>query len=138
MGLVHCIWKQAKGRGRILYNYTWQKPAIEAYIRHSSDKKNEKYTKNRGVLAEVQKAYISLSINELNQKWGVRRVRANVCPHYAITLALTAQSTMNKGMETKYESMRAKKGNNSYGRIKKNEFRGELRKRNFIFSYESK
>ena len=46
-------------------------------------------------------------------------VRANVCPHYAITLALTAESTMNKGMETKYESMRAKKGNNSYWRIKK-------------------
>jgi len=90
------------------------------------------------VLADVQKADISLSINELNQKWGVRRVRANVCPHYAITLALTAESTMNKGMETKYEGMRAKKGNNSYGRIKKNEFRGELRKRNFIFSYESK
>ena len=65
-------------------------------------------------------------------------VRANACPHYAIILALTAQSTMNKGMETKYESMRAKKGNNSYGRIKKNEFRGELRKRKFIFSYESK
>ena len=86
----------------------------------------------------MQKADISLSINELNQKWGVRRVRANVCPHYAIILALIAESTMNKGMETKYESMRAKKGNNSCGRIKKNEFRGELRKRNFIFSYESK
>ena len=65
-------------------------------------------------------------------------VRANACPHYAIILALTAESTMNKGMERKYESMRAKKGNNSCGRIKKNEFRGELRKRNFIFSYESK
>ncbi|WP_289698700.1 hypothetical protein [Bacteroides acidifaciens] len=90
------------------------------------------------MLADVQKADISLSINELNQKWGVRRVRANVCPHYAIILALIAESTMNKGMETKYESMRAKKGNNSCGRIKKNEFRGELRKRNFIFSYESK
>lgn len=86
----------------------------------------------------MQKADISLSINELNQKWGVRRVRANVCPHYAIILALIAESTMNKGMETKYEGMRAKKGNNSCGRIKKNEFRGELRKRNFIFSYESK
>jgi len=90
------------------------------------------------VLADVQKADISLSINELNQKWGVRRVRANVCPHYAITLALTAQSTMNKGMETKYEGMRAKKEKNSCERIKKNEFRGELRKRNFIFSYKSK
>ena len=119
MGLIHGIWKQAKGRGRIRYNYTWQKPAIEAYIRHSSDKKNAKYTKNRGVLAEVQKAYISLSINGLNQKWGVQRVRANVCPHSAIILALIAESTMNKGMETKYESMRAKKGNNSYGKIKK-------------------
>ena len=70
MGLIHGIWKQAKGRGRIRYNYTWQKPAIEAYIRHSSDKKNAKYTKNRGVLADVQKAYISLSINGLNQKKG--------------------------------------------------------------------
>ncbi|WP_302028306.1 hypothetical protein [Bacteroides caecimuris] len=71
------------------------------------------------MLAEVQKADISLSINGLNQKWGVQRVRANVCPHSAIILALIAESTMNKGMETKYESMRAKKGNNSYGRIKK-------------------
>ena len=76
----------------------------------------------------MQKADISLSINELNQKWGVRRVRANVCPHYAIILALIAESTMNKGMETKYEGMRAKKEKNSYGRIKKTEFRGELRK----------
>ncbi|WP_301423978.1 hypothetical protein, partial [Bacteroides caecimuris] len=65
-------------------------------------------------------------------------VRANACPHYAIILALTAESTMNKGMERKYESMRAKKGNNSCERIKKTGFRGELRKRNFIFSYESK
>ncbi len=86
----------------------------------------------------MQKADISLSINELNQKWGVRRVRANVCPHYAIILALIAESTMNKWIGRRYESMRAKKGNNSCGRIKKNEFRGELRKRNFIFSYESK
>ena len=128
MGLIYCIWKQAKGRGRILYNYTWQKPAIEAYIRYSSDKKNAKCPKNRGVLAEVQKADISLSINGLKQKGEIRIVRANACPHYAIILALTAESTMNKGMERKYESMRAKKGNNSYGRIKKNEFRGELRK----------
>ena len=86
----------------------------------------------------MQKADISLSINGLNQKWGVQRVRANVCPHSAIILALIAESTMNKGMETKYESMRAKKGNNSCERIKKTGFRGELRKRNFIFSYESK
>ena len=86
----------------------------------------------------MQKAYISLSINELNQKRGIRIVRANACPHYAIILALIAESTMNKGIEEKCESMRAKKGNNSCGRIKKNEFRGELRKRNFIFSYESK
>ena len=138
MGLIHGIWKQAKGRGRIRYNYTWQKPAIEAYIRHSSDKKNAKCPKNRGVLAEVQKAYISLSINGLNQKRRIRIVRANACPHYAIILALIAESTMNKGIGRRYESMRAKKGNNSCGRIKKNEFRGELRKRNFIFSYESK
>ena len=93
---------------------------------------------NRGVLAEARKAHISLSINGLNKKRKIRIVRANACPHYAIILALTAESTMNKGMERKYESMRAKKGNNSYERIKKNEFRGELRKRNFIFSYESK
>ena len=86
----------------------------------------------------MQKQHILLSINGLNKKREIRIVRANACPHYAITLALTAQSTMNKGMETKYEGMRAKKGNNSCGRIKKNEFRGELRKRNFIFSYESK
>ena len=93
---------------------------------------------NRGVLAEARKAHISLSINGLNQKRQIRRVRANVCPHSAIILALIAESTMNKGMETKYESMRAKKGNNSCERIKKTGFRGELRKRNFIFSYESK
>lgn len=80
------------------------------------------------MLAEVQKRHISLSINGLNKKRKIRIVRANACPHYAITLALTAQSTMNKGMETKYEGMRAKKEKNSYGRIKKNEFRGELRK----------
>ena len=86
----------------------------------------------------MQKAYISLSINGLNQKWEIRIVRANACPHYAIILALIAESTMNKGIGRRYESMRAKKGNNSYRRIKKNEFRGELRKRNFIFSYESK
>ena len=67
----------------------------------------------------MQKADISLSINELNQKWGVRRVRANVCPHSAIILALIAESTMNKGIGRRYESMRAKKGNNSCGRIKK-------------------
>ena len=86
----------------------------------------------------MQKAYISLSINGLNQKWEIRIVRANACPHYAIILALIAESTMNKGIGRRYESMRAKKGNNSCGRIKKNEFRGELRKRNFIFSYEIK
>ncbi|WP_228767174.1 hypothetical protein, partial [Bacteroides acidifaciens] len=40
------------------------------YIRHSSDKKNAKCPKNRGVLAEVQKQHISLSINGLNQKMG--------------------------------------------------------------------
>ena len=61
------------------------------------------------MLAEVQKQHISLSINGLNQKREIHIVRANACPHYAITLALTAQSTMNKGMETKYEGMRAKK-----------------------------
>ncbi|MFG6410113.1 hypothetical protein [Bacteroides acidifaciens] len=90
--------------------------------------KNAKCPKNRGVLADVQKRHISLSINGLNQKWLIRRVRANVCPHYAITLALTAESTMNKGMERKYEGMREKKGKNSCGRIKKEEFRGDLRK----------
>ena len=47
----------------------------------------------------VQKAYISLSINGLNQKREIRIVRANACPHYAIILALIAESTMNKGME---------------------------------------
>ncbi|WP_336595853.1 hypothetical protein, partial [Bacteroides acidifaciens] len=104
----------------------------------SSDKKNAKCPKNRGVLADVQKRHISLSINELNKKREIRIVRANACPHYAIILALIAESTMNKGMERKYEGMRAKKEKNSYGRIKKTEFRGELRKRNFIFSYESK
>ncbi|WP_336617851.1 hypothetical protein [Bacteroides acidifaciens] len=109
MGLIHCIWKQAKGRGRIRYNYTWQKPAIEAYIRHSSDKKNAKCPKNRGVLADVQKRHISLSINGLNQKREIHIVRANACPHYAIILAIIAESTMNKGIRRRYESMRAKR-----------------------------
>jgi hypothetical protein len=49
-------------------------------------------------------------------------VRANVCPHSAITLALTAASTMNKGIERKYEGMRAKMKKNFYGRIAKAEF----------------
>jgi len=54
---------------------------------------------NRGVLAEARKAHISLSINGLNQKRQIRRVRANACPHSAIILALTAESTMNKRIE---------------------------------------
>ncbi|WP_278716552.1 hypothetical protein, partial [Bacteroides caecimuris] len=55
--------------------------------------------KKRGVLADVQKAHISLSINELNQKGQIRIVRANVCPHPTTTLALIAENTMNKGIE---------------------------------------
>ena len=35
-------------------------------------------------------------------------MRANACPHSAIILALTAESTMNKGIEEKYGGMRAK------------------------------
>ena len=46
-------------------------------------------------------------------------MRANVCPHSAIILALTAESTMNKGIERKYEGMRAKMKKNFYGRITK-------------------
>ena len=71
---------------------------------------------NRGVLAEARKAHISLSINGLNQKREIRRMRANACPHSAITLALTAESTINKGIEKKYEGMRAKMKKNFYGR----------------------
>ena len=37
-----------------------------------------------------------------SKKANSERVRANVCPHSAITLALTAESTMNKGIEKKY------------------------------------
>ncbi|ANU56490.2 hypothetical protein A4V03_01980 [Bacteroides caecimuris] len=66
--------------------------------------------------ADAQKAHISVSINGLNQKGNSERVRANVCPHSAITLALTAESTINKGIEKKYEGMRAKMKKNFYGR----------------------
>ena len=46
-------------------------------------------------------------------------MRANVCPHSAIILALIAESTMNKGIERKYESMRAKMKKTFMGRITK-------------------
>ena len=70
------------------------------------------------------KAYISLLINELNQKWQIRRVRANVCPHSAITLALTAESTMNKGIEKKYGGHEGKNEKKLlWGRIAKAEFK---------------
>ncbi|WP_303348161.1 hypothetical protein [Bacteroides caecimuris] len=75
----------------------------------------EEPPKTEEYLQMYKKAYISLSISELNQKWGVQRVRANVCPHSAIILALIAESTMNKGIERKYESMRAKMKKNFYG-----------------------
>ncbi|WP_302028292.1 hypothetical protein, partial [Bacteroides caecimuris] len=41
--------------------------------------------------------------------------RANVCPHSAITLALTAESTMNKGIEKKYGGHESKNEKNFYG-----------------------
>ena len=66
---------------------------------------------------------IYIIINQrIELKKQIRRVRANVCPHSAITLALTAASTMNKGIERKYEGMRAKMKKNFYGRIAKAEF----------------
>ncbi|RLT79560.1 hypothetical protein D7Y07_13145 [Bacteroides acidifaciens] len=45
----------------------------------------------------------------MNQKREIHIVRANACPHYAIILALIAESTMNKGIGRRYESMRAKR-----------------------------
>ena len=49
------------------------------------------------------------------KKREIHIVRANACPHYAIILALIAESTMNKGIGRKYESMRAKMKKNFYG-----------------------
>ncbi|WP_301885946.1 hypothetical protein, partial [Bacteroides caecimuris] len=60
--------------------------------------------------------------NGIAETLTIRRVRANVCPHSAITLALTAESTMNKGIKVAYEGMRAKMKRNFYGRIAKAEF----------------
>jgi len=54
---------------------------------------------NRGVLADVQKHIYHHQSTGWIKKRQIRRVRANVCPHSAIILALTAESTMNKGIE---------------------------------------
>ena len=77
----------------------------------------------------MQKRHISLSINGLNKKREIRIVRANACPHYAIILALIAESTMNKGIGRRYESMRAKREIIPVG---------GLRKMNLGENYESK
>ena len=74
--------------------------------------------KQRSACRGAKTTYIIIN-QWIESKREIHIVRANACPHYAIILALIAESTMNKGIGRRYESMRAKKGNNSCGRIKK-------------------